>query len=108
MKEAHASLTQADPGQYEASDQAMDGKVRENFTREPEFSDAGVISGGIADGQGRGEVLVQGGHDNHGERGVEQVVTPDKDGVKHALETDKDRCELTKKVRRWGQFVRLD
>ena len=71
----------------------MDGKVGENFPRKPELGDAWMIGCGVSDGEGGGEVLVQGGHDDHGEGGVEQVVTPDKDGVKHTLHKDKDRCE---------------
>ena len=74
----------------------MDGKVGEDFPREPELGDAGMVGGRVPDGQGGGQVLVQGGHDDHGQRGVEQVVTPNKDGVKHTLNMDKDRCELTK------------
>lgn len=95
MKQGHAGLTKADPCQYEASDQAVDGKVGENFPREPELGDTGVVGGRVADSQGGSQVLVQGRHDDHGERGVEQVVTPDKDGIKHTLHMDKDRCELT-------------
>ena len=73
----------------------MDGKVGEDFSREPELGDAGMVGGWVSDGQGGGEVLVQGGHDDHGERGVEQVVTPDKDGVKYTLHKDKDRGQDT-------------
>ena len=72
----------------------MDGKVGEDFPREPELGDAGMVGGRVPDGQGGGQVLVQGGHDDHGQRGVEQVVTPDKDGVKHTLHKDKGRVRI--------------
>ena len=82
----------------------MDGKVGEDLPGEPEFGNAGVVEGGVAGGHGRGDVLVLTAHDDDGERGVEQVVTPHKDGVEYALDRygdvasdrlvvqDKDKC----------------
>ena len=105
MRIKHAGLTKADPGQYEASDQSMDGKIGEHFPGKPELGDTGVVGGRVPDGQGRGQVLVQGGHDDHRERGVEQVVTPDKDGIKHTLHKDKDWREKTRRCVRF--LVRL-
>ena len=68
----------------------MDGKVGEDLPGEPEFGNAGVVEGGVAGGHGRGDVLVLASHDDDGERGVEQVVTPHKEGVEYAL--DRYRC----------------
>ena len=79
----------------------MDGKIGEHFPGKPELGDAGVVGGRVPDGQGRGQVLVQGGHDDHRERGVEQVVTPDKDGIKHTLHKDKDWREKTRRCVRF-------
>ena len=55
----------------------MDGKVGENFPREPELGDAGVVEGGIAGGHVGRDVLVLTAHDDNGEGGVEQVVDCD-------------------------------
>ena len=69
----------------------MDGKIGEHFPGKPELGDAGVVGGWIPDGQGRGQVLVQGGHDDPRERGVEQVVAPDEYCIKNALQ-DRSSC----------------
>ena len=66
----------------------MDGKVGENLPGEPELGDAGVVEGGIAGGHVGRDVLVLTAHDDNGEGGVEQVVAPNKQGVKYALEID--------------------
>ena len=67
----------------------MNGKVGENLPGEPEFGNARVVQGGVACCHVRGHVLVLAAHDDDGERRVEQVVAPHKQGVKYALEIDR-------------------
>ena len=81
------ALTQAGPREDQAGHQTVDGKVGKNFSREPQLGEAGVVEGGVAGGQGGPQVLVQRGHDDDGERGVEEVVAPHKYVVIHTLHT---------------------
>ena len=88
---AGIDLTQTNTRKNQTSDQAVDCKVGENFSWEPQPSQAGIVECRMACGQGRDDVLVQRGHDDDGERGVEQVVAPDEYCIKNALQ-DRSSC----------------
>ena len=48
----------------------MNGKVRENFPREPELGYTGIVKRRVSGGEGGSDVLVKGPHDNDGQRRV--------------------------------------
>ena len=78
-------LTKSKTCYNETGHQAMNGKVWENFPREPELGYAGIVKRRVSDSEGGPDVLVKGAHDNDGQRGVKKVVAPDKPAVKNTL-----------------------
>ena len=78
-------LTKSKACYNETRHQAVNGKVRENFPREPELGYTGIVKRRVPGGEGGSDVLVKGPHDNDGQRRVKQVVAPHKPAVKNTL-----------------------
>ena len=68
----------------------MNGKDCKYFSWEPQTGDARIVERGEPGGEAGGHVLVQRGHDDDGEWGVEEVVAPDKDCIKDTLQYRED------------------
>ena len=79
------NITHNKPDKDEASDKAVDGKVRENLPREPKLCNAGIVQPRKARCCAGGDVLVHGAHDHHGQGGVGNVVGGDEGWTQNTL-----------------------